>query len=359
MLESSGAVQWAGRKAAVTLPEHVDVSNAGQIREDLLSAIDRGATALIADMTATVSCDHAGADAVVRVYQLAAVHGAELRLVVTAPIVSRALSIAGVDRLVSIYPSLEAAMAASAPAALVTRAAGRGRPGVNGRLPPPRAGQATRPVQTPGAANGSKPEIIPDVLGELVDALPNGVALADDGGVLVLASRQLETIFGYDQAELLGHPVECLIPAGFQAAFRGHQAACAQAPAARPMAGARLAGRRKDGTTFPAEISLSPIATLAGHVTLVVIRDVTDAWRPEDLAQVAVAAGPGHAGQDMLDTVITSLFQVGLSLAAATDLPAEVTKQRIAEALGHLDDTIREIRYSAFSTRGPSAPRAP
>jgi signal transduction histidine kinase len=60
----------------------------------------------------------------------------------------------------------------------------------------------------------------------------------------------------------------------------------------------------------------------------------------------------------MLDTVITSLFQVGLSLAAATDLPAEVTKQRIAEALGHLDDTIREIRHSAFSTRDPSAPRS-
>src|ERR1700730_4907756 len=76
-------VQWTGRQAVVALPEHIDVSNAGQIREQLLSVINRGATALIADMTATISCDHAGADAVVRAHQRAVISGAELRLVVT------------------------------------------------------------------------------------------------------------------------------------------------------------------------------------------------------------------------------------------------------------------------------------
>ena len=56
-------VRWVGREAVVTLPEHFDLSNAGQIREELLSVIDRGAATLIADMTATLSRDHAGADA--------------------------------------------------------------------------------------------------------------------------------------------------------------------------------------------------------------------------------------------------------------------------------------------------------
>ena len=110
-------MEWAGQQAVVTLPEHIDVSNAGQIREELLSIINRGATALIVDMTATVSCDHAGANAVARAYQRAAAHGTQLRLVVTAGIVRRVLSVNGLDRLIPIYPSLEAAVAAGVPTA--------------------------------------------------------------------------------------------------------------------------------------------------------------------------------------------------------------------------------------------------
>jgi hypothetical protein len=53
----------AADRRTITLPEHIGVSNAGPIREELLSVINRGAQALIADLTATISCDHAGADA--------------------------------------------------------------------------------------------------------------------------------------------------------------------------------------------------------------------------------------------------------------------------------------------------------
>jgi anti-sigma B factor antagonist len=112
-------VEWTGRQAAVTLPEQVDVSNAGQVREELLSVINRGATALIVDMTATVSCDHAGAETVERAYRRAIVSGTQLRLVVTAPIVRRVLAVNGLDRLVPMYPSLEAAVAAGGPDAAV------------------------------------------------------------------------------------------------------------------------------------------------------------------------------------------------------------------------------------------------
>ena len=59
-------VRWTGRQALVALPEHIDASNAGQIREELLSVINQGAEPLIVDMTATISCDRAGADAVAR-----------------------------------------------------------------------------------------------------------------------------------------------------------------------------------------------------------------------------------------------------------------------------------------------------
>jgi anti-sigma B factor antagonist len=117
-------VEWAGAQAVVTLPEHIGISNAGQVREELLSVINRGATTLIADMTATVSCDHAGAEAMIRARQRAAASGTELRLVVTAQIVARVLSLVGLDRTVSVYPSLDAATAARLPAAPGARAEG-------------------------------------------------------------------------------------------------------------------------------------------------------------------------------------------------------------------------------------------
>jgi anti-sigma B factor antagonist len=108
-------VQWTGRQAVVTLPDHIDVSNAGQLSEQLLVLINRGAAELIVDMTGTVSCDYAGADAVVRAYQRAAASGTQLRLVVAAAIVRRVLTVNGLDRLIPMYPSLEAATAAAAP----------------------------------------------------------------------------------------------------------------------------------------------------------------------------------------------------------------------------------------------------
>jgi anti-anti-sigma factor len=98
VLEDPFPVEWMGHQAVVSLPEHIDVSNAGQIREELLSVIKRGAAVLIADMTATVSCDHAGADAVARAFQRAVVNGTQLRLVVTAPVVRQVLGIEGLDR---------------------------------------------------------------------------------------------------------------------------------------------------------------------------------------------------------------------------------------------------------------------
>ncbi len=108
---------WTGRQAVVSLPEHVDVSNAGQIREELLSVINRGANALIVDLTPTVSCDHAGAQVMARAYQRALVSGTQMLLVVIAPMVRRVLSVNGLDRLIPMYPSLEAAAAAGVPRA--------------------------------------------------------------------------------------------------------------------------------------------------------------------------------------------------------------------------------------------------
>jgi anti-anti-sigma factor len=354
MPEGLCPVHWAGRQAVVALPEHIDVSNAAQIREELLWVINRGAAALIADMTATISCDHAGADAVVRAYQRAVISGTELRLVVTAPVVLRVLSLSGVHRLASIYPSLEAAAAAQAPAAVHAQAPGPDGPGTNGQAPARRGGRTSAQFRAAGLPDKSGAAIAPAVVWELLDALQDGVALADGDGMIALANRRLEEMFGYEHGKLIGRAAESLIPAGLLAAH-SHEVTDARGPRTRPAgAGARLAGLRKDGTTFPAKITLSPVTTPAGHYTLTVTPEITKARHLEDLTDLAGATVMGEQAQssrELLDTIISRLFSVALTLQEAMELPAEATRQRITEALGHLDDTIREIRDSAFTTR--------
>ena len=108
-------VRWLNRHAIVELPEHIDLSNVGEIREQLLSIVNREVLVLVVDMSAAVSCDHAGSDALARVYQRALASGTELRLVVASEFVRRVLSINGVDRLISLYPTVETALAATVP----------------------------------------------------------------------------------------------------------------------------------------------------------------------------------------------------------------------------------------------------
>ena len=123
----------------------------------------------------------------------------------------------------------------------------------------------------------------------------------------------------------------------------------------------RLVGLRKDATTFPVEISLTPVTAAAGHFAFAVIRDVAAARHLEDLIDLARSAGTAEQaqiGREVLDTIMNRLFQLGLLLQAAIDLPADTAGHRIEEALGHLDDTIREIRDAAFTTPDRTPPRS-
>jgi anti-anti-sigma factor len=354
--EDAYPVQWTGRRAVVRVPDHIDVSNAREISEILLRAINRGAVDLIVDMTETASCDYAGADAFVRAYQRATASGTQLRLVVTATVVRRVLSINGLDRLVPIYPSLEAASAAAAPAGAPSGAG----PAPDGQ----RAAVAPAAGQAPGRSAAARDAVITQsVLRHIIDALTDGVALADEDGRLVLASRRLEQMFGYGHGDLAGRPVESLIPLDLREGHRRDRAGYARAPRARPMgAGAPLVGLRADGTTFPVAVSLSPVATATSHLVLAVVRDTSGA-RPGgdllDLARAAVAAEQVDASRDLLDRVVTSLFDVGVSLQAAASLPHHTARQRIVQALQQLDDTIHDIRDHVFATFSHLAPPAP
>jgi anti-sigma B factor antagonist len=94
----------------VTLPAEVDVTNADEIRQALLTAASPDVAVLIIDMSGTTFCDSAGVGAVIAAYRQATATGTELRLVATA--VLRILELVGADQLIPIYPTLDAALAA-------------------------------------------------------------------------------------------------------------------------------------------------------------------------------------------------------------------------------------------------------
>src|SRR5580704_3594439 len=94
----------------------------------------------------------------------------------------------------------------------------------------------------------------------LFDTAPNGVMVVDNNGRIVLQNAQMEKKFGYLPEELIGKPVEILVPERFRSAHLGLRQAFSRNPQARPMGvGLDLYGRRKDNTEFPVEIGLNPI----------------------------------------------------------------------------------------------------
>lgn len=106
-----GTTQPQARTAVVPLPAEIDITNARQVGRDLVVAFHPGITTVIADMTATIVCDSAGASMLALVRQLAVVHQARLILVVPSAAVLRVLALTGLDVLLPIYPTLTEALA--------------------------------------------------------------------------------------------------------------------------------------------------------------------------------------------------------------------------------------------------------
>lgn len=120
----------------------------------------------------------------------------------------------------------------------------------------------------------------------LLDSAPDGILVVDGGGHIMLANAQAEKMFGYAEDELLGKLVETLIPERFRGVHVQHRADYVAAPRTRPMGiGLELYGRRRDGTDFPVEISLSPLQTKAGLMIMSIIRDVTEYKREHFISE--------------------------------------------------------------------------
>jgi PAS domain S-box-containing protein len=116
----------------------------------------------------------------------------------------------------------------------------------------------------------------PTALLGFLDAAPDTIVVVDTAGSIVIANGLAEKMFGYSREELIGQPIELLVPERFRGGHVGYRTNYFREPRTRPMGeGRELAGRRKDGTEFTVEISLSPLHTDEGILVISIIRDTT------------------------------------------------------------------------------------
>jgi PAS domain S-box-containing protein len=116
----------------------------------------------------------------------------------------------------------------------------------------------------------------------VVEAAPNAMILSDAHGVIILVNGQAEVVFGYDRRELIGRPVEILIPERFRTQHALHRKSYFADPVARAMGmGPELFGLRRDGAEIPVEISLNPIRTSDGILVLTSIIDISQRRQAE------------------------------------------------------------------------------
>ncbi|MFT7598053.1 MAG: PAS domain S-box-containing protein [Acidimicrobiales bacterium] len=204
------------------------------------------------------------------------------------------------DVLISARPGLRGDVAGVT--VVLTPAAGRSEPAdIAGGLVPPEgldlraatASKGSQPLSDVPAADGA-------MAWAMVEASPDALVMADEDGLIELVNGQAEKLFGYDRIELLGKPVEMLLPERFVGVHRAHRTRFRVAPEVRAMgSGMDLRARRADGTEIPVEVSLSPLRAQGRLRVIAAVRDISDRAAAEAAAQ-RVRAG--------LDSIVDGVY---------------------------------------------------
>jgi PAS domain S-box-containing protein len=125
------------------------------------------------------------------------------------------------------------------------------------------------------------------ILARLIEVCPFSIVIVGSFGKIALANKETERMFGYSQDELIGQTVDLLIPARLRGKHARHRGEFAADP--RPLLARKVCGGRKDGTEFPAEVSVNPIHTAEGLLMLGVVVDISERLRMDGLKDEFVA----------------------------------------------------------------------
>jgi len=191
----------------------------------------------------------------------------------------------------------------------------------------------------------------------VLDSLPDAIVIIDPSGNILFANHQVEALFGFGSAEIVGGPVEVLLPERFRHRHVGHRKDYAGNVRVRPMgAGFDLFATRKDGSEFPVEISLSPITLDDNVLVAAAIRDVTDrkqveqalkeARREADHANLAKSRFLATASHDLRQPLQTlGLLSGALRRMISDDETREVVDQQqlAVDAMSRLINALLDI----------------
>lgn len=183
-----------------------------------------------------------------------------------------------------------------------------------------------------GGASRAGMEDTPVPYRAVFEASPDGIVVVDREGRVRDMNPAAEEMFGWDAGELRGETIEVLVPEHVRGEHRGHREGFFDDPHARPMGiGMELRGRRRDGSVFPVEISLSPLATDEGVMVISTIRDVTERKRLREFGAGALQAAEDERrriARELHDDTAQRLagLLVRLRLARRTDDPERRTE---------------------------------
>ena len=143
---------------------------------------------------------------------------------------------------------------------------------------------------------------------DLLEVAPDAMVGVDRAGLIQFVNRHTESLFGYARGALVGLPIETLVPESFRTAHRAHRANYVADPKARPMgAGLELTGRRRDGSEFPVDVSLSHIGTGDDQLVIAAVRDLTARHEAEEARRQSdrMSAMIEFSGEAIISTTLS------------------------------------------------------